>query len=499
MNSQDNIEKYLEDSINEYLKSQQDITEFGFHYPDFTAEDEVSEPGIKKDYSIIEELLNDILYDVDRTIVYQELYKKAQKKHHQYALFDLDDFVPGFNIDNDIAQQMCFKELLLISSVDQSVTNITDGIKPTGVGGLCLKIELGEGLPMMDKPPKKETKKSLAEKISKIKQGLMPQAHEKTSEQSLESGEERLQKYESFLEEEKQTVLRKFVIHMSSQFDVDGCNAGSRLVTWVDQQLHTLEERRTEYIYDEGETPIQQVLYTALQQDKYYVRHHANIEKESETRKYYPLSKAKDYVGEGANFLLMRYLAITRYVGTFELSTIYINGSMCRNIYECKGATPGFVNNNPVDICKIYRIIYEECGLVHISVTVMTVYGMIVSQEWEGCSYIIHINPLIATVGKPVPYDQVELVKSWHTDMQLLSKYLDCKAEAELKMKTYLKDHPEINDMIGDYMQSILLLKPENIMPFTLDYFTNFQPFKIPEKQYFYGTNGDTDGNGGYW
>lgn len=69
--------------------------------------------------------------------------------------------------------------------------------------------------------------------------GLMPQAHEKTSEQSLESGEERLQKYESFLEEEKQTVLRKFVIHMSSQFDVDGCNAGSRLVTWVDQQLHT--------------------------------------------------------------------------------------------------------------------------------------------------------------------------------------------------------------------------------------------------------------------
>lgn len=63
------------------------------------------------------------------------------------------------------------------------------------------------------------------------------------------------------------------------------------------------------------------------------MKHQQNSGETSETRKYYPLSKTKDMIGEGANFILMRYLAITKYTGLFEMSTIYINGDMCRNIY----------------------------------------------------------------------------------------------------------------------------------------------------------------------
>lgn len=89
---------------------------------------------------------------------------------------------------------------------------------------------------------------------------------------------------------------------------------------------------------------MQQVVYFALQENKYYVKHRESLDKTNETRQYYPLCTAKDLVGEGANFLLMRYLAITKYEGTFELSTMYINGNLCRNIYVSTKQTLRKVN-----------------------------------------------------------------------------------------------------------------------------------------------------------
>lgn len=73
-------------------------------------------------------------------------------------------------------------------------------------------------------------------------------------------------------------------------------------------------------------------LYVALQSKRYYLKVTSKSDKFSE-RKFYKLDKTKYYISEGANFLLMRYLAVTKFSGSFELSTMYINGDMCRNIY----------------------------------------------------------------------------------------------------------------------------------------------------------------------
>lgn len=76
----------------------------------------------------------------------------------------------------------------------------------------------------------------------------------------------------------------------------------------------------------------EKTLYVALQIKRYYLKITSKRDEVLE-RKFYKLDKTKYYVSEGANFLLMRYLAIVNYIGQFELSTMYINGDMCRNIY----------------------------------------------------------------------------------------------------------------------------------------------------------------------
>lgn len=54
----------------------------------------------QKNLRFIEDLLNDVLDNVDRTILYEPEYQKAYKSHHQYALFELADIIPGFTLGN---------------------------------------------------------------------------------------------------------------------------------------------------------------------------------------------------------------------------------------------------------------------------------------------------------------------------------------------------------------------------------------------------------------
>lgn len=57
---------------------------------------------------------------------------------------------------------------------------------------------------------------------------------------------EKLEEYEQFLKNETLANIKKFVVHVSSQFDVEGRNAGSNIISWIDRQFHTLEEKRNE-------------------------------------------------------------------------------------------------------------------------------------------------------------------------------------------------------------------------------------------------------------
>nr|XP_023028736.1 ciliogenesis-associated TTC17-interacting protein-like [Leptinotarsa decemlineata] len=229
----------------------------------------------------------------------------------------------------------------------------------------------------------------------------------------------------------------------------------------------------------------EKTVYVAIQDNKYYLRT-TSLKEKFEERKYYSYAKACHLIGEGANFLLMRYLAITRFTGIIELSALYINGDMCRNIYDCSGPMMGKVNDEEVEVCKIYRYVIEQCGIEHHCVTVMTVHGRIVTQEWEGCNYILNLNPLlILNKGEDYAYDKFISEKTWMNDMELLSSYLDYKTEAKLKMSTYMSDHPEVKDILADYLNNILLLKPENILTFTQDFFESLCPMKLARMGYF--------------
>lgn len=271
---------------------------------------------------------------------------------------------------------------------------------------------------------------------------------------------------------------KKLVVYLRCQLDVDEKRAGSKSTSWLDPELHTIEEKRTEYIRqchpDHCDKPTYlQSLYMAVQHNNVFVNHVlSSCSAENKTERYYDLNLSKLLLGEGATFVLMRVLALAKFVGQFELQSLYINGDICRTIIQCTGPESGLVNKKKMDICTIYRIIHEECGIKHISKTVLTITGRIITHEWDETEYCIYINPSWELSLSPLRPCSERV--DWSEDLQLYSMYLDRKDLCSSKYKTYMSDRPDIQTILSDYVQSILEMKPADVVRFTMEYFKRF-------------------------
>lgn len=467
----ENAQNY-EERILTYLRRQETFDKDEFLLPIPVDEDTTKE--------VIGDVLNKLINNVIKRVICRDKYENMRLNHNQYPLFDLSHIIPDFCMSEDIMKHISFRESVLISKVD-SVCGSRE-VEPKAVGGLCLNIQSVDGfLEEINISQEKQIDNRVAYILKNSRQARL----EKMQKSGLKDDilfEEELENYEKSLKNQMQLNCRKFVVQLSCQFEVNGQNAGSSLTSWVDRNFHTLEEKRNEYIHTSEGSIVEKNLYIALQKDKYYLHYRGD---DYEEKKYYSLVKTRDLVCEGADFILLRYLALTKYSGTFELSTTYINGDLCRNIYECIGSTKGIINDKKVEICKIYRYIIEQCGIEHHCVTVLTDKGYIISQEWEGCTYILNRNPILALEDGPIKYEKIILSKTWTDDLEFLSRYLDYKTEAEMKMKRYLYDHPEVKEIFSDFVNNILLLKPSNILSFTMNYFQTLCPIKLPRQSYF--------------
>lgn len=55
------------------------------------------------------------------------------------------------------------------------------------------------------------------------------------------------------------------------------------------------------------------------------------------------------------------------------------------------------------------------------------------------------------------------------------------KEELNAEHASYLKQHPEIRALVSDFLQFLLLRKPENVLQFSRDYFLPFSSRNLLE------------------
>lgn len=142
--------------------------------------------------------------------------------------------------DDQLYDNITFRETLIIGKLGKG----TD--PPTPVGGLCLDIQSAKGLEPLER---KFIEPSYVDRLNIPSEDDFWAERNSLALEKIGSGES--EETVKYLEEAAERVKRKntkFLVHLSSQFDCDGKNAGSRMTSWVDRNFHTLEEKRKEYV-----------------------------------------------------------------------------------------------------------------------------------------------------------------------------------------------------------------------------------------------------------
>ncbi|CAK9801475.1 Ciliogenesis-associated TTC17-interacting protein [Anthophora plagiata] len=267
---------------------------------------------------------------------------------------------------------------------------------------------------------------------------------------------------------------REFLVHVQSSMSIDGHFGGSKVISTVTSKFHCLEEKRTEFVYDDGLH--EKGIYIGIEDSFYHVKltRTCPCDKSIQTRDL-SFCANNELISEGVNILLMRYLALINYEGILTFKSITIDGDLTESIYTCTPAERMELDGHFLNIYTIERKMLKENGAIQTIKTYLTSEGRILRHNWLDAAYLLRINPL-ADPKVPSKTIRIEtpLKDRWKEDIEMFSKYLDMKFSKIAEKIEYLDDHPEIKQIVSDYVQTLLVVKPQNVLDFTIQHFKVF-------------------------
>nr|XP_034180381.1 ciliogenesis-associated TTC17-interacting protein isoform X2 [Osmia lignaria] len=249
----------------------------------------------------------------------------------------------------------------------------------------------------------------------------------------------------------------EFLVHVQSSMSIDGHFGGSKVTSSATSKFHCLEEKRTEFVYDNGFH--EKVIFMGIEDNNYYVKltRICPCDKSTETKDLSFCSNDK-LISEGVNILLMRYLAIINYEGTLCFESITIDGDLTVSSYTCTPMEQMEIDGHFLDVYIIERKICKQDGTTYLIKTYLTPKGRILRHNWLDVPYILRINPLAdPKIPQKTMRIEAPLKDHWEEDIEMFSIYLDMKYSKTAEQKEYLADHPEVKQLIADYVQTLLV------------------------------------------
>ncbi|XDV36197.1 hypothetical protein PO909_006025 [Leuciscus waleckii] len=269
-----------------------------------------------------------------------------------------------------------------------------------------------------------------------------------------------------------------YMLHANSHGTIDDIPCGTSIEAYISRNLEILEENHHEYVKLEKQTVDRKV--HIVRQDDQLVVNRINSEKEGVKTQTltFPLSSLKGFVSEASNFLILRILARQKTVPeymtfqSFDADTV-----LSKSVYRALGWKKQMIGEELVDIFGIERTVSSAKDSLATWHCYFMPDGHLASRVQLGSPAImklLHLPFLLDGVEKdhiPV-FEKKPLI--WEEDMELYSKFLDRKEELKADYSSYIRQRPELKALMADFLQFLLLRKPQDVFSFARDFFAPF-------------------------
>ncbi|XP_054452150.1 ciliogenesis-associated TTC17-interacting protein [Anoplopoma fimbria] len=291
---------------------------------------------------------------------------------------------------------------------------------------------------------------------------------------TVSEGGRDLGKFSVTVEFDRRAQQPCMLLHAQSQGAIDDSPCGTTVTAYITTDLEVLEEDYHEYVKLEGHS---------LDRRCHMVQHDGQMvidkvttvgEETSMESVSYPMSVLNGLVTEGSNLLLMRLLALRKKVPEHMTFISFDQGlHIIHTTFSKLGVKQLEVGDETVEVFGVERIVHSvEEG----------------PTTWQ-CYFLGdgHMASRVQ-VGSPVTMRLLQLKKGFEKiplvceeDMQMHSKFLDIKEELKADHASYMRQHPEIRALISDFLQFLLLRKPNDVFQFAREYFLPFASRRPPE------------------
>lgn len=232
------------------------------------------------------------------------------------------------------------------------------------------------------------------------------------------------------------------------------------------ERILTLEEQ-----YDKK---MESVRYLVKVGQTYYFDNKTNGELSDSPTKFSP-SDLENVLTESVHLLLLKIMASNSYQGTFKAFTIDCKGNIRPCIYTAGPKCVKYFRKEKIVLTKVTRDVFFPNGTKARTSSILSANSArAVKIWWSDSNYSAAVDPKYFLkewhrIDKPIP---TEILESCPQIGDSFSKRVKKNMSDS---KKYFEEHPEILEVLNKYLKQLLLRKPENILNFTLIFFSKLK------------------------
>lgn len=278
-----------------------------------------------------------------------------------------------------------------------------------------------------------------------------------------------------------------FLVHANSHGFIDGVPCGTSIVAYVSKTLETIEQQHHEYVKLENHA-LDKKTFVVMQGNEYVVtRVVTQGEQAQRTVTVFSKENMKGFISEGSNLLLLRLLVKKGVPDDFQLISFDADANLCATTYKPLAERSQGIGDIFILVSGIERVIHSPNDLPTTWQSYFDQFGRLTSRVQVGSPVTMRVTtvpePLITEEEPPKPtFSKTPL--DWEDDVQMFSKFLDRKDELKDDHALYARHHPELKALLSDFLQFLLLRKPDDVLNFAAEYFASFSTKLIDVEPY---------------
>lgn len=273
-------------------------------------------------------------------------------------------------------------------------------------------------------------------------------------------------------------AIDPYNIYVSSTFSNaigDGSGVVSSIQATVDSSFTLIKERRTEALCSRI---LKEELYLNVKpnkdRDAFDVQCARTTGSQCKRRTgRLRVAQVPNFIPDGSGFLLLRYMVLQQFIGKLETYGMYVTGELCRSTYCFSRKVNVLVNTRLCTVVKVRRCIWRTEYVPDVSVSLYLETGHLVRHTWQGCPYVVHVNPLqdIAQLLGSVPIVYSTIDERWRENVELWEQYLEMRNDRMVDLRSYVRCSGQVSALLRDYVYCLLRTKPRNVLEFTVKHF----------------------------